>query len=123
MQTCQLYHEGKIRLLHKLTGMEFLNEEYEDVHAWRKRYKGYHVFPNKSAVENRFLKGGPLSCFCLDVDTMKFMLHSKLMNLNKEETNVKLLTCCSITRHCKCILTTQECSFVDLFVLMRCHQL
>ncbi len=66
MQKCQLYCEGKIRLLHKLTGMEFLNEEYEDVHAWRDRYKGYHVFPNKSAVENRFLKGEPLSCFHLD---------------------------------------------------------
>ena len=46
--------------------MEFLNEEYEDVHARRDRYKSYHVFPNKSAVENRFLKGDPLSCFCLD---------------------------------------------------------
>jgi hypothetical protein len=46
--------------------MEFLNEEYKDVHAQRDRYKGYHVFPNKSAVENRFLKGDPLSCFCLD---------------------------------------------------------
>ncbi len=58
--------EGKIRLLHKLTGMEFLNEEYEDVHAQCNRYKGYHVFPSKSAMENRFLKGEPLSCFCLD---------------------------------------------------------
>ncbi len=63
MQKCQLYHERKIRLLHKLAGMEFLNEEYDDVHAWCNRYKGYHVFPNKSAVENRFLKGEPLTCF------------------------------------------------------------
>ena len=45
MQKCQLYHEGKIRLLYKLTGMEFLNKEYEDVHAWHDRYKGYHVLP------------------------------------------------------------------------------
>ena len=66
MQKCQLYREGKIRLLHKLTGMAFLNEEYDDGHARCDRYKGYHVFPNKSAVENRFLKGEPLSCFCLD---------------------------------------------------------
>ena len=66
MQNCQLYREGKIRLLHKLTGIEFLNKECEDVHARCNRCKGYHVFPNKSAVENRFLKGGPLSCFCLD---------------------------------------------------------
>jgi hypothetical protein len=66
MQKCQLYNEGKIRLLHKLTGMEFLNEEYADVHGRRDRYKGYDVFPNKSAVENRFLNGEPSSCFCLD---------------------------------------------------------
>ena len=66
MQKCQLYHEGKIRLLHKLTDIEFLNEEYDNVHAWCDRYKDYNVFPNKSAVENRFLKGEPLSCFCLD---------------------------------------------------------
>ncbi len=61
-----LYCEGKIRLFHKLRGMEFLNEECEDVHAWCNRYKGYHVFPNKSPVENRFLEREPLSCFCLD---------------------------------------------------------
>ena len=67
MQKCQLYREGKIRLLHILTGIEFLNEVYEDVHARHNRYKGYyHMFPNKSAVENRFLKGEPLSSFCLD---------------------------------------------------------
>ena len=66
MQKCQLYHEGKIRLLYKLTGMEFLNKEYEDVHAWHDRYTGFNVFPNKLAVEIRFLKGELLSCFCLD---------------------------------------------------------
>ena len=123
MRKCQLYREGKIRLLYKLTGMEFLNEEYEDVHALHDRYKGYHVFPNKSAVENRFLKGVHCPVFVWTADAMKFMLHSKLMNMNKEETNVKLLTCRSVIRHRKCILTTQDCSFVDLFVLMRCHQL
>ena len=57
MLKCQLYHEGMNRLLHKLTGMEVLNEEYEDVCARHDRYKGYHVFPNKSAAEYRSLKG------------------------------------------------------------------
>ena len=123
MRKCQLYREGKIRLLYKLAGMEFLNEEYEDVHARRDRYKGYHVFPNKSAVENRFLKGGPLSCFCLDGRCNEVHVAFRMTNLNKEEMNVKLLTCCSVFRHRKCMLTTQECSFVNLFVLMRCHQL
>ena len=35
MRKCQMYREGKIRLLHKLTGMEF---------TWSDWYKGYHVF-------------------------------------------------------------------------------
>ncbi len=69
MQKCQLYREGKIRLLHKLSGMAFLNKEYENVHAPRDRYNGYHVFSNKSAVEKRFIKGEPLSCFRLDVNS------------------------------------------------------
>ena len=123
MRKCQLHREGKIRLLYKLIGMEILNKENEDVHAWHDRYKGYHVFSNKLAVENRFLKGDPLSCFCMDGRCNEFTLHSKLTNLNEEETNMKSLTCRSVIRHRKCILTTQECSFVDLFVLMRYHQL
>ncbi len=118
MQKCQLYHEGKIRLLHKLTGMKFLNKEYEDVHAQHNRYKGHHVFPNKSAVENR----NHCPIFVWIVDAMKFMLHSKESNLNEEEMNIKSLTCCSVIR-CKCILMTQECNFVDLCVLMWSHQL
>ena len=110
-------------MLHKLTGMEFLNEKYENVHTRNNRYKGYHVFPNKSAVENRFLKGEPLSCFVWMVVAMKFMLHSIKTNQNEEETNVKSLSCHSVITHQKCILTIQVCSFVVLCVLMRCHHL
>ncbi len=66
MQKRRLYCEGKSRLLHKLTDLELLKNEYEDVHAWCNRYKGYHMFPNKSAVETRPLKVESLSCFCLD---------------------------------------------------------
>ena len=68
-------------------------------------------------------KGKHCPAFVLMIDAMKFMLHSKEMNLNEEETNVKSLTCRSIIRHCKCVLTTHEYSFVNSFVLMRCHQL
>ena len=53
MRKCQLYREGKIRLLHKLTGMEFLNREYVSVFTRPDWYKGYHVFQNKSEVEDR----------------------------------------------------------------------
>ena len=49
-----MYCEGKIRLLHKLTGMEFLNREYVSVFTRLDWYKGYHVFQNKSEVEDRF---------------------------------------------------------------------
>ena len=48
-----MYREGKIRLLHKLTGMEFLNREYVSVFTRPDWYKGYHVFQNKSEVEDR----------------------------------------------------------------------
>lgn len=68
MRKCQLYREGKIRLLHKLTGMEFLNREYVSASTRPDRYKGYHVFQNKSEVEDRFKSGKPLSCFRLDGD-------------------------------------------------------
>jgi hypothetical protein len=68
-------------------------------------------------------KGNHCPVFVWMIDAMKFMLHSKETNLNKKETNVKSLTFRSIIRHHKCILKTQECSFVNLCVLMRCHQL
>ena len=63
-----MYREGKIRLLHKLTGIEFLNREYVSVFTQPDWYKGYHVFKNKSEVKDRFRSREPLSCFCLDGD-------------------------------------------------------
>ena len=68
MRKCQMYREGKIRLLHKLTGMEFLNREYASVFTWLDWFKGYHVFQKQSEVKDRFRSGEPLSCFCLDGD-------------------------------------------------------
>ena len=65
MQKSQLYCKGKVKLLHKLAGMEILNKDYGYVHTQHDRYKGYHSFPKKSAVEDRFQSGKPLSSFCL----------------------------------------------------------
>ena len=48
--------------------MEFLNREYVSVFTWPDWYEGYHVFQNKSEVEDRFRSGEPLSCFRLDGD-------------------------------------------------------
>ena len=48
--------------------MEFLNREYVSVSTRPDRYKDYHVFQNKSEVEDRFKSGKPLSCFRLDGD-------------------------------------------------------
>jgi hypothetical protein len=62
----QSYCKGKIRLLHKLTGIQFWNRKYEDVHTRCNRNKGYHVFPNESAVENRFNYGKPMSFIYLN---------------------------------------------------------
>ena len=103
--------------------MEFLNKEYEDIHAWRDKYKGYHVLPNTSAVENRFLKGDPLSCFCLDGRCNEVHVAFKIDEPEQsgDEREVTYLSLRYQTS--KCVLTAQDCSFVDLFVLMRCHQL
>ncbi len=63
MRKGQMYREGKIRLLHKLTGMEFLNREYVSVFTPPDRYIGYHVFQNKSKVKDRFRSGEPCPAF------------------------------------------------------------
>ena len=118
MQKCQLYREGKIRLLHKFTGMEILNEEYQDVHALHDRYKGYYVFPNKSVVENRFLIGEPLSCFSLDGRCNEFHVAFKRDEPEQRGDHHEVTYLSFHSRHHKCMLTTQECSFVNLCVLM-----
>jgi hypothetical protein len=123
MRKCQMYHEGKIRLLHKLTGMEFLNREYASVFTRPDWYKGYHVFEKKSEVKVRFRSGEPLSCFCLDGDCNEVHVAFTRGEPEQEEMNTKSLSYRFAITHHKCTLMRQECSSVDLSVLMRFHRL
>ena len=77
MRNDSLYFEGKLRLLHKLRGLESLYDVYkqDDRNAIDGIYssriytaKMYHTFSTKAKVLEWFNGGNPLSCFCLNND-------------------------------------------------------
>ena len=51
MRKCQMYREGKIRLLHKLTGMEFLNREYVSVFTQPDWFIMFFKISQKSRID------------------------------------------------------------------------
>lgn len=59
----QTYRETKMRLLQKLTGIEFLAMGYASDSDKRNWFKGYHVFRNLKDVEDRIATGQAISCF------------------------------------------------------------
>lgn len=60
------YFESKLRLLHKLTGLHFLQSQCFPKDNSRDWFRGYYTFSNQATVRELFRKGKPLSCFCLD---------------------------------------------------------
>ena len=63
------YFESKMRLLQRITGLEFLEEEFSSKAGNTPRndiFIGYKVFDSKTTVQNRFTQGNALSCFCID---------------------------------------------------------
>ena len=63
------YFESKMRLLQRITGLEFLEEEFSSNAGNTPRndiFIGYKVFDSQTTVENRFMQGKALSCFCID---------------------------------------------------------
>ena len=60
------YFESKLRMLHKLKGLNSLSDQVNDRGSARDWFKGYHTFSTKKSVLDRFYQGRPLSCFCLD---------------------------------------------------------
>ena len=73
MQKDQQYKETKMRLLHKLKGLDLVADSFDRLDgispAERHWFKGYHVFSSRAEVLQRFEQGKPLSCFCLDRNT------------------------------------------------------
>ena len=63
-QRNQKYRETKMRLLHKLYGLEWLEKSYSGSdHEERHWFSGYKVYPTKGDVLRRFTQGKSLSCF------------------------------------------------------------
>lgn len=65
MRKDQSYRETKMRLLHKLSGLDMLEVGYNDESdnddlIW---FKGFHVFSSRNAAMDRLTGGRPLSCF------------------------------------------------------------
>jgi hypothetical protein len=77
MRNDSLYFEGKLRLLHKLRGLESLYDVYRQdgrnaidgiYSSHVSTTKMYHTFSTKAKVLEWFHGGNPLSCFCIDND-------------------------------------------------------
>ncbi len=70
MRKDQQYKETKMRLLHKLKGLELVADSFDKLEgkskAERHWFKGYHVFSSRTEVLKRFEQAKPLSCFRLE---------------------------------------------------------
>ena len=71
MRKDQGYRETKMRLLHKLVGLEWLGLAFSGSSADRDWFKGYHIYKSQSDVLNRYLSGRPLSCFIKEVGSSR----------------------------------------------------
>ena len=94
MQKDQQYKETKMRLLHKLKGLELVSDSFDRLDGKspeeRRRYKGYHVFGSRTEVVQRFIQGKPLSCFCLDCN--KAEVHVAFTEDEKRSSTISYLT-------------------------------
>ena len=63
-QRNQTYRETKMRLLHKLAGLEWLEYAYKGSKKKERHwFKGYKVYNTREDIILRFQKGRPISCF------------------------------------------------------------
>lgn len=94
MQKNQQYKETKIRLLHKLKGLDLVANSFDRLDgispAERHWFKGYHVFSSRAEVLQRFQRGEPLSCFCLDRD--KAEVHVAFTEDEARDSTISYLT-------------------------------
>ena len=94
MRKDEQYRETKMRLLHRLVGIEslassFNGEEGDDERHW---FKGFHVYPSRETVLAKFQKGDPLSCFCLNEEDERALVHVAYKDQEKRDTTVSYLT-------------------------------
>jgi len=63
MRKTQSYRLTKMKLLHKLMGVEWLGLAFRSAGIDRDWFKGYHIYNSQEEVLDRFSSGRPLSCF------------------------------------------------------------
>jgi hypothetical protein len=90
MRKDQQYRETKMRLLHKLHGIELLATSYKDESDERHWFKGYHVYRTRAEVVERFQRREPLSCFSLNNETDK--VHVAFTEGEKRGKTISYLT-------------------------------
>ena len=70
MRRTYSYRETKLRLIHKLKGLDLISNSFDKVfrkcESQRQWFKGYHIFSSRQEVIDRLQKSEPLSCFILD---------------------------------------------------------
>ena len=64
MRKTQSYRETKMRLLQKLTGIDFLKASFDEgIKRERDWFTGFHRYQEKGEIIDSFVEGVPISCF------------------------------------------------------------
>lgn len=74
MQKSTSYFEVKLRLLHKMNGLNSLYDKYKESNKYETRVQRppmFYTFPRRDMVSKWFEAGKPMSCFCLNNDYHK----------------------------------------------------
>lgn len=88
MRKDQQWRETKMRLLHKLVGLDFLGRNYSEQNKTERHwFKGYHVYGSRKEVETRFKRGRPISCFCMGTDAGVRTVHVAFKDKETRSSN------------------------------------
>ena len=88
------YRETKLRLIHKLKGLDLIADSFDKVFdksaSERHWFKGYHVFSSRQEVIDRLQMGKPLSCFTLQGSSAE--VHVAFSEGEQEGSTISYLT-------------------------------
>ena len=88
------YRETKLRLIHKLKGLDLIADSFDKVlgksASERHWFKGYHVFSSRQEVIDRLQTGRSLSCFTLHESSAE--VHIAFSEGEQEGSTISYLT-------------------------------
>ena len=113
MRRTVTYRKAKLRLIHKLKGLDLIAESFDKVYdesaSERHWFKGYHVFSSRQEVINRLQMGKPLSCFSLDGSSAE--VHIAFSEGEKQGSTISYLTLEYDTTRCIIETGVHYCNF------------